>query len=658
MIGIPLLVLALVFGGMKLSRMLDEGNEVEVPAVSDERPVPIGPVDLDATVRAMLELDAFVGRAESLDDYLARSARMDWRLVAEDVRLARRAILDNLEELGRIDAEDKVHDESWTWQRSLLSAARVLNLGGKASFTDVSLQAELDTAQAGRVSAEYAQYLMKGGQFSLRRMLAEARLKGLVRAYAESAYKHLKAWDALCAERDQAMLAALNGHHERAIQHASKAIEMSPFESEAHLILAMSLIEQGGGRLIQTPELPATEVGTPKVEAPDQSATAEFARAESLLAEFIVQHPERAAPARLLQGVLAGKLGQTGLARDRLDFASAHYPKHAAALMENFRSLQVRAKYLRKSSAGLRILRAQSALAQGAGYFSPDLQLAKLHFKMGDLSIGRKSILNHFARRRAQKNWEFILSDLQYAYRAFGADFRGIFPAESFLELLPAETWFGLGDKIKIELVNRSEQSLHNATLVLCARFTDMMPDDYATLGLNTLEEVPAGEEVAFGTWQPHFRVHGGKAKGEMIKDSLRAILVSDEAVVWVDTMAYRQMEHADVVRDMARGLARPELAIKWLAAEPEVLAGEVFVGSELRIQRNSVIKDELMVSLPAKVAVIRPLFRLLLGDDLSLKPDDARIESGKINLHFRLDLDGPEGLPETWTLVLISPFV
>ena len=99
-------------------------------------------------------------------------------------------------------------------------------------------------------------------------------------------------------------------------------------------------------------------------------------------------------------------------------------------------------------------------------------------------------------------------------------------------------------------------------------------------------------------------------------------------------------------------------MAVPWLKAEPEVLALEVFEGSELTIVHNVVIKDVLRFNLPAKVAVVRPLFRLVQGDDLGLRPDDYRIEAGSIWLEFRKDLAEPEDLPERWTLRMFSPFV
>ena len=654
------LLLSLAVGG--LDRLMSESRDARVDAADASLPMveeePEGPVDLDATVRAMLDLDAFVADAQSLDDYLLRSKRLDWRSVAPDVRRARVAILAQLEELSALEAKAQVHEQSWNWQRSLLSAARVLNLGGKASFTDVSLEAGLDTSQAAQVSGEYAKHILRGGQFDLQALLGEARLKGLIQSYGEAAYVHVQAWDALCAERDQAMLAALNGHFQRAVVHAERAIALSPAETEAHLILAMALIEWGRSKLPQRPELvPGVREGL-QPEAVADDGRAELARAAGLLEEFVMLHPDRAAPARLLQGVLAGLKGDAGLAKDRLDFSAAHFPKQATELTRNLGPLRVRSKYLSRSRAGLRILRAQSAMVEGAGYFSPDLQQAKLFFAQGDFERGRSSLLDHFARRRAQQNWEFVLSDLQFAYRAFGTDFRSIFPADSFLALVPAETWFGMGEDMNIEVINRLDHSLHNATLVLCARFTDMLPDDFATLGFDTLDEVPAGETVAFGAYKPAFRVHGDWAQGKMIQDSLRAILVSDEAVVWVDTLAYREKEHADVVRDLAKGLPRPELAIPWLKAEPEVLAAEVFEGSEMTIGRNAVIKDVLRFKLPAKVAVVRPLFRLVQGDELGLRPDDYRIEAGSILLEFRKDLEEPEDLPERWTLRMFSPFV
>jgi hypothetical protein len=101
----------------------------------------------------------------------------------------------------------------------------------------------------------------------------------------------------------------------------------------------------------------------------------------------------------------------------------------------------------------------------GAGYFSPDLQLAKISFHAGRFEEGRERVLEHFGRRRAQGAWDFLFPDIQFCIALLGSDYRAIFPEDAWLDLVVEPELLGGG--ITLSVKNRSERTLRNATLVL-----------------------------------------------------------------------------------------------------------------------------------------------------------------------------------------------
>ena len=101
-------------------------------------------------------------------------------------------------------------------------------------------------------------------------------------------------------------------------------------------------------------------------------------------------------------------------------------------------------------------------------------------FEAGDFEAGRRKVLDHFSRRRAQRQWDLILADIALCTDLLGDDYRRIFPEDAWLDLELDEAMFG--SRLSLSVANRSDRSLHNATLVLALHLTDMHVGDYATV--------------------------------------------------------------------------------------------------------------------------------------------------------------------------------
>ena len=114
-------------------------------------------------------------------------------------------------------------------------------------------------------------------------------------------------------------------------------------------------------------------------------------------------------------GVVEGQRGDFGAAQLHLQQSATYYPKQADQLSDMLDPYKQRG-FLRKSREGGLIIELYKSTMLGGGTFSPDLQLAKLLFEQGDFEAGRKKVMDHFARRRAQQQWDFIISDLRYCH--------------------------------------------------------------------------------------------------------------------------------------------------------------------------------------------------------------------------------------------------
>ena len=263
-----------------------------------------------------------------------------------------------------------------------------------------------------------------------------------------------------------------------------------------------------------------------------------------------------------------------------------------------------------------------SATMVGAGYFSPELHQAELGYQRGDPAAGKRKVIEHFERRRAQGQWDYILADLSWAEAVLGDDLRSIFPEDAWIDLRANKTMFGLGQKFSIAVDNRSQRTLRNAALVLCVRFTDMLTGDYVTFaGERTVPEVGPRAKTDFGTIDVDTEVFGKLRTEDDIVD-MRAILVTDDGVMWVDTEKYK----ADRIAE-ARAAKQNE-PDRWGQIAREA-------GRSAKVSRDSgLVSDALTVELPAEMAWLRPRFELHYAGAV-IVADSNVIEDNKIKLRF-----------------------
>ncbi len=596
--------------------------------------------DLDETVRVLHEIDLTLASGGSLEEYLAGMAMQDYRRVPPEVLEARAELLDVLFRLyaRQVEAEDQA--ATWELVKHMGPVLNVLmmsklELGGDAGLsiplTGGGGSVEIASAGIDREGVRQVYDDWKSQQSEHQRLMRElmeieVELIEVLAKHATVYHQVLEDWGRLCALRDRAYLAAHEGDWEAAEQAARAAIEQAPHEREAHLLLALALIEG--------------ELKGP--ERPDEAA--------QLLADYIQEHPDASAPAYLLRGVHHARKGDTKAARLDLEQSAAYYPKQAALLQDMLDPYKARGRtFLRSSREGNLILALYKSSMLGAAWFSPDLQLARLAFEQGDEETGREKVMDHFARRRAQGQWDLVIRDLQFCEAFLQDDYQLILPERGWLDLEVEEAM--LGSKLKVAVENRSERVLHNVSLVLCLHFTDMHPDDYETFAPSTEPTLAAHDTTRFEDVEVQLDL-GGEAKGVEDVATIRAVLVANEAVAWVDTVSFKR-ESAQTQREarMRRRVDR-----QWSeSTRPQTSANRLVELSLAGLQEGALLvttsdlgKDDVHIDLPYLMSVLAPVFRLQ-ADGTIIEPSANRIEEGRIRLHFsdvaNFDDGGPPSL-------------
>jgi tetratricopeptide (TPR) repeat protein len=604
--ALPLLLLAGGLGAWAWwdAREVDALAAAEATAREEVDPVKArmdaaaaSPPDIDTTIRVVHEIDRALADHHSMRAYLASAAAQDYRGVAPDVLQARQKILDVLFRLYALQTQADEKDELYAVSAEyLLKTMSLVELqGGLSPATSV----KVDKEQAQKLLEQLRQEKAEHARVANALRGEEAALYEAVATYAETLRPHLEAWDKLCLLRDRARLAARNGDWPAARAAAEAAIAMSPSEQEAHLLAAQAILAGG------------TDEDLP--------------RAEALLQEVLDKHPDESAPALLLLGVLERRRGDEAKATLAFQQSAAMYPKQAARLSDMLDPYKQRA-FLDQSREGSWILESYRSTMVGAGYYSPDLQLAKGLFDSGNFESGKQHVLEHFGRRRAQAQWDFLLSDIQFCVELLGEDWRAIFPEDAWLDLVvDAEM---LGDGITLAIDNRSGRTLRNATLVLAIQYTDMLPGQYrAVAAERTLPAVLPRESTDFGRLDIDTEWLGKpKTRADVVQH--RAVLLSDDAVVWVDTDAFKMAE-AKAFREAGRAPANPGMATRMdtLARDAGRAAS---VAAVTRLGEDGVV-----LKLPRGLSILAPVFTLEYAGRTITATKNV-IEADEIVLDFR----------------------
>lgn len=561
--------------------------------------------DIDKTIRIMHALDSAADDYHNLPQYLSWMARQDYRNVAPEIIEARVEMLKILQELyaRSLELEDKKN--LWDSYQTILS---ILSSIPNVDLTSMGLRVNVDREKAEQMFRSRMQQRKEIRKLSREQKELLTRLYTTMIEYSDVFYDYLEEWDRLCIYRDSAWLAVREGDWNRVLAEAEKAVEAAPHDREARLLKARAMVEMYD------------------IESEIQPGI------ESLLENFIEENPGETAPAFLMMGVLEKKRGNQKKASQYLQQAAVYYPRQAEKLTDMLDAYKQRA-FLRKSREGRQILEGYKSMMLGAGFFSPDLQLADLYFDSKEVPRARTKVLDHFGRRRAQGQLDYIISDLAYCYNYLGVDFLRMYPGQFYLDLNWMPTLFGGNLTTKVE--NRSDDTLHNVSLVLCIQFTEMLRGDYETImAPESAPVLPAGEKVDFGNLDIDFELFGKKKDVNDIV-ACRAVLISNEAVVWVDAPDFKIEEiHREMKDSELAGARRPSLQ--------KVLGNFITIEKLQELFRSAEVEfdpgigsGKWNITLPEELAILRPFFRLKTGEE-ELTPDENIMKDESIRLTFK----------------------
>lgn len=579
--------------------------------------------DIDKTIRVIHEIDQAIINNDNLEDYLLKISKQDYRNVAPEVLEARKKLLQTTMEIYARQTKLKDQPDYWDLIREYtLAAGSGINPAGLASpiptdaiqfDPNLSKKTYEDYLESKKVSEE-----VKGE-------IRELKTKLLKQLYEYSTvyYKYYDEWDRVCLHRDKGYLAIKSAQWDVVENEANKAIEKAPYDKEAHVLKGLAMVAampSAAEPNISLNERPTVDMNT-----------------LPFLDKFIEKNPGYSAPALLLKGVYHLKKGDMKAAKLLFEESAAYYPKQADMLQNNFDPYRMRS-YLRKSKEGNQITEMYKTTMLGGGFFTPDLQLAKLYYASNNPEMGKSKVLDHFQRRRNQSQWDYIISDIRFCETAFGKEFRKILPENHYLQLKVKPTL--MGQKLNLSVINQSDKRLSNASLILCIQFTDMMRDDYVAIKVEkTLPAILPYEDNSYESMEIQYDMFG-KMKGVDDIVTVRAIVISDEGVNWVDTEDFKfenlkkQKENLNKLQADESKKMRSEFGFD----KEQILS---LIKNNARISLNTSklsLNNVLSVNMPKELALLNPIFRLAEEGNIFIEPSKNQLNTNGISLDFKLN--------------------
>jgi tetratricopeptide (TPR) repeat protein len=457
--------------------------------------------DPDQTVMALFSIEQALKNAKTFKELTSLILQKDSELIAPEVAELKYRFFDIYKDLLR--AEDDLSEQQSLYN---ITSGALLDMFSAVKL-DLSIAPSIDHDQARAIWTERLRQAELRDAMSERLRKSQDRLLKFYFDYMKISNKYLKDWNELCAYRDRAYIAIFEGDIEAAIKNAGTAIKLAPHEKEAHLLLARCLLQRNA----------ETDRGSAKI----------------MIDEFLKKHQGQEAPAYLLRGVLKMQNKKYDEAIIDLDQAAIYYPKQQERLLDRL-NLYKKRHFLNKSKEGRMIINMYRGIMTGSGFFSPDFQLAKIAQLRGDKTVAREKIFDHFFRRRLQGQWNRVLTDFRFCNKNLETDPFKIEGNNISLEISPAFFFNSVIAKIH----NGSDRDIHNVTLLLCVRFTDMFKGDYISFPVGaTQAKLPAGQSITVGRRDISDVTIEKLGTKKQFKDIIdyAAVLISDEIITWVE---------------------------------------------------------------------------------------------------------------------------
>ena len=504
--------------------------------------------DPDTTAEALFAMETALreaGNFEQLTEYIVQDSP---EKVAPEVQLLKYRFFNVYKNLlSNRASEAELKSLYHTARDALLDFASVVD----------PLAFSYSRVQAQRIWEKHRERARMSGELRLRVDRNQDEIIDFLFEFMTLSSRYYGEWERLCALRDRAYLAAWEGSLDEVIANASAAVRLAPDEKEAHILLAMALLERGG--------------------------EGDFAAADGLIAGFLNRYPA-SAPGHLLRGVVKVRMNRSDEAVTDFSQAAVYFPKQQKELTDRLGIYRKRA-YLNQSMEGRIIVNAFRAIMSGSGYFSPDFQLARLLLRDGRREAARKKIFDHFFRRRMQGEWDKVLDDFRFSSRFLKTDlFRISADPENEVDIAIDSAFFT--NSVILHVTNTGKKALHNVTILLCVRFTDMFRQDYISFPVGeTLAVLVPGRTVEIGRrniGDVSERILGVKKKFRDIIE-YAAVMISDESISWIESKTVGEIPPDSSGNAVPSGRAEGENSADAAVEREENAAGKTISGAILQ---------------------------------------------------------------------------
>ena len=190
-----------------------------------------------------------------------------------------------------------------------------------------------------------------------------------------------------------------------------------------------------------------------------------------------------------------------------------------------------------------------------------------------------------------------------------------------------------------LSVLNQSSRRLSNASLILCIQFTDMMRDDYVAMKVDrTLPAILPYEENSFETMEISHEIFG-REKGVDDIVSVRAIVISDEAVNWVDTDDFKFEAIKKEREKIAESIGEVQDSKNITSFKKEDVIQSILKEADVSVSSSKVSLNKILtIQLPKEIAFLSPLFRLTVDGDKPILPLRNVLNTKGIKLDFKLN--------------------
>ncbi len=644
--------------------------------------------DIEQTVRVLNALEIAQANSKNFNEFLEYMAKQDYTGVAPDVMESKQKLLPILQYMYKLQRQDKDLNDLWMLARSAArgaaSADDPFRLAGAVFGNPLAILDIMHSDDASKATdAAFEQYEKdKELKASLKRDIEKLRASYLqyLTDYAPIYHKYMKEYDALCVQKDRAYLDLYGGRVGDALGHTRQILSKYPHNSEAMLLQSMALIMKAPAMALPSSPEGDTIVGKPGIESyvspsgGEGGAGASFGEANATLDYYMQEYPGKTAPALVLKGLMAQKMGNEQAAMSYFDQASIEYPRQAAQLTDMLDSYRTRT-YLNKTTEGQFLQRLYSSTMEGYGMFSPNLLKAKHFANQGKMEQARQEIYNHFFRRGNQGIYSALLSDMQFCEEHLYGPFKQLLIEHSYLdvEVSPKREWlfWKSDDLLNVKIINRSDIDLQNVRVFLCIHYTDMYKDEYDVVKVpRTMNIIPKHSTADLDTLRI---TYPGKKYDDITR--IRAIAVTDDRICWVDDVNYKQNHVLDFLRGgrsqseqlqqareeyLTNYSLNPDQLRQTLKEGCSVLPPEEDPGEEKsfwdKVEGWITFPDNnLKIELPRVLTMLDPVFSLRAIDGMdALSPKENYLAGTAIHLEFDYVPQYEEKLP----LYIYSDFV